>query len=262
MVSGPHVTSCCGHCLLLRYVFFRLALRAIKVFDLNCGRIHHDTTSVTFVGKYGGWSAKEQLAFGNNKDHRPDLKQLVLRQEILDFRVPRGGDIPHSPQFPQGSQAILVERILVVNREGIPVSTPIVTSLAMLESKPTVNGNNGRLHRVRSAAFEVEVHALLDIDQNPSLRRLGDSEPFSGVHRFPKGNQMCITCHSGHGLLSLNGGVAAMVFPDFRTVKIVSNGSASATARWKAQEPSYALLRGILEGMQWRDASNRGRTRP
>ena len=32
-------------------VFFRLALRAIKVFDLDCGRIHHDTTSVTFVGK-------------------------------------------------------------------------------------------------------------------------------------------------------------------------------------------------------------------
>jgi hypothetical protein len=42
-------------------VFFRLALRAIKVFDLDCRRIHHDTTSVTFVGKYGGWSAREQL---------------------------------------------------------------------------------------------------------------------------------------------------------------------------------------------------------
>ena len=28
-------------------VFLRLALRAIKVFDLDCGRIHHDTISVS-----------------------------------------------------------------------------------------------------------------------------------------------------------------------------------------------------------------------
>lgn len=44
-------------------VFFRLALRAIKIFSLDCGRIHHDTTSVTFVGKYAGWSAKEWLTY-------------------------------------------------------------------------------------------------------------------------------------------------------------------------------------------------------
>jgi hypothetical protein len=68
-------------------VFFRLALRAIKVFDLDCGRIHHDTTSVTFVGKYAGWSAQEQLALGNNKDHRPDLKQLVLSLNVTADQV-------------------------------------------------------------------------------------------------------------------------------------------------------------------------------
>ena len=33
-------------------VFFRLALRVIKVFELDCSRIHHDTTTVTFAGKY------------------------------------------------------------------------------------------------------------------------------------------------------------------------------------------------------------------
>jgi len=33
-------------------MFFRLALRAIKVFELDCSRIHHDTTTVTFAGKY------------------------------------------------------------------------------------------------------------------------------------------------------------------------------------------------------------------
>ena len=80
-------------------VFFRLALRAIKVFDLDCGRIHHDTTSVTFVGKYGGWDATEQLAFGKNKDHRPDLKQLVL-----GMNVTADGAVPISHRIYDGNQ--------------------------------------------------------------------------------------------------------------------------------------------------------------
>ncbi len=32
-------------------VFFHLALRAIKIFRLDCSRVHQDTTSVTFSGK-------------------------------------------------------------------------------------------------------------------------------------------------------------------------------------------------------------------
>lgn len=59
-------------------VFFHLALRAIKTFGLDCGQIHQDTTSITFCGKYAAWRAPEELTHGNNKDHRPDLKQLVL----------------------------------------------------------------------------------------------------------------------------------------------------------------------------------------
>ena len=54
-------------------VFFRLALRAIKVFELDCSRIHHDTTTVTFAGKYPGWSAQELLTYGKN-NRKPDSK--------------------------------------------------------------------------------------------------------------------------------------------------------------------------------------------
>ena len=80
-------------------VFFRLALRAIKLFDLDCRRIHHDTTSITLVGKYGGWNAKERLAFGKNKDHRPDLKQLVL-----GLNVTADGAVPISHRIYDGDQ--------------------------------------------------------------------------------------------------------------------------------------------------------------
>jgi len=80
-------------------VFFRLALRAIKIYELNCSQIHQDTTTVTFAGKYSGWSAQELLTHGHNKDHRPDLKQLVL-----GLSVTADCAIPLLPQVYDGNQ--------------------------------------------------------------------------------------------------------------------------------------------------------------
>ena len=80
-------------------VFFRLALRIIKVFELDCSRIHHNTTTVTFAGKYAGWSAQELRTHGKNKDHRPDLKQLVL-----GLNVTADGAVPISHQIYGGNQ--------------------------------------------------------------------------------------------------------------------------------------------------------------
>jgi transposase len=82
-----------------RDVFFRLALRAIKIFDLDCSQIHHDATTVTFCGRYGGWSATELLTHGHNKDHRPDLKQLVL-----GLNVTADGAVPISHGIYAGNQ--------------------------------------------------------------------------------------------------------------------------------------------------------------
>lgn len=70
-------------------VFFRLALRAIKLFEIDCGQIHQDTTSITFAGKYQIWHMSSTATYGFNKDHRPDLKQLVLGMSIAaDGAVP------------------------------------------------------------------------------------------------------------------------------------------------------------------------------
>ena len=70
-------------------VFFHLALRAIKTFGLDCAQIHQDTTTVTFTGQYAGWRLPEELTCGHNKDHRPDLKQLVLGVSVTaDGSVP------------------------------------------------------------------------------------------------------------------------------------------------------------------------------
>jgi transposase len=80
-------------------VFFRLALRVIKIFQLECSRIHFDTTSVTFAGRYPGWSVKELLTHGINKDHRPDLKQLVL-----GLSVTGDGAVPIAHRIYDGNQ--------------------------------------------------------------------------------------------------------------------------------------------------------------
>jgi transposase len=80
-------------------VFFQLALRAIKTFGLQCTQIHQDTTTVTFSGKYADWQAPEDLTYGNNKDHRPDLKQLVL-----GLSVTADGSVPLVHQVYPGNQ--------------------------------------------------------------------------------------------------------------------------------------------------------------
>ena len=72
-----------------RNVFFRLALRLIKDFQLDTRRIHFDTTTVTFSGKYETSHAEPRITFGFNKDHRPDLKQLLFGLNVTaDGAVP------------------------------------------------------------------------------------------------------------------------------------------------------------------------------
>ena len=72
-----------------RSVFFRLALRAIKHFHLQTSRVHFDTTTVTLFGQYATSHAEPRITRGINKDHRPDLKQLVFGLNVTsDGAVP------------------------------------------------------------------------------------------------------------------------------------------------------------------------------
>lgn len=72
-----------------RSVFFHLALRIIKDFEVRCPRVHFDTTTVTFYGQYAGSRCEPRITHGVNKDHRPDLKQLLFGLNISsDGAVP------------------------------------------------------------------------------------------------------------------------------------------------------------------------------
>lgn len=72
-----------------RNVFFRLALRVIKGFALQTPRIHFDTTTVTLFGQYTSSRSEPRITHGHNKDHRPDLKQLLFGLNVTsDGAVP------------------------------------------------------------------------------------------------------------------------------------------------------------------------------
>ena len=68
------------------------AATAIKVHELECEYIHNDTTTVSFSGAYDNPEAGAAVpAYGYNKDHRPDLKQVVFGlNTTADGHVPVG----------------------------------------------------------------------------------------------------------------------------------------------------------------------------
>lgn len=80
-----------GRCLTRFFVFdpaaIALAVTAHSVheFELELEELHNDSTTVTFHGEYVAASEESQrhgrpcpaITFGHNKDHRPDLKQLL-----------------------------------------------------------------------------------------------------------------------------------------------------------------------------------------
>jgi transposase len=72
-----------------------LVMHAVREFGIDLEEMHQDTTTVTVHGEYAGQPPAEQaerpprITFGYNKDHRPDLKQLVYSITIsADGAVP------------------------------------------------------------------------------------------------------------------------------------------------------------------------------
>jgi transposase len=76
-------------------LFTALVLHAVRAFAIALSELHQDTTTVTFHGDYADQEPAEKtdrpprITFGYNKDHRPDLKQLLFSITIsADGAVP------------------------------------------------------------------------------------------------------------------------------------------------------------------------------
>ena len=63
-----------------------VAAHAVKEFDVCLDELHNDSTTVSFCGAYTSAAMEQRflgrptlaITFGHNKDHRPDLKQLLF----------------------------------------------------------------------------------------------------------------------------------------------------------------------------------------
>jgi len=64
----------------------RVATHVVKEFGLNLDELHNDSTTVSFFGAYSAAAEAQRvfgrptlaITYGHNKDHRPDLKQLLF----------------------------------------------------------------------------------------------------------------------------------------------------------------------------------------
>ena len=61
-----------------------IVVRAMQEFDVKLDQFHNDSTSITFSGNYSQATGRKirgrkavSITYGHNKDHRPDLKQLL-----------------------------------------------------------------------------------------------------------------------------------------------------------------------------------------
>ncbi len=61
-----------------------VVLGVVREFGIELSQLHNDSTTVTFSGRYAGATGRARggqatpaITHGHNKDHRPDLKQLL-----------------------------------------------------------------------------------------------------------------------------------------------------------------------------------------
>jgi transposase len=83
----------------------KVAAHAVREFDVSLDQLHNDSTTITFHGSYESAEREQTLRgrlrlaviWGHNKDHRPDLKQLLYILTVtgdgavpVQFRVESG----------------------------------------------------------------------------------------------------------------------------------------------------------------------------
>ncbi len=93
-----------------------VVLAVVREFGIDCTQLHNDSTSITFTGlDYPGGGSRRggkkvpAVNFGHNKDHRPDLRQLVWVLTVsadgavpVAYRVESGNtndDVTHVPTW-------------------------------------------------------------------------------------------------------------------------------------------------------------------
>jgi Domain of unknown function (DUF4277) len=133
----------------------RLVLDAVARFGIDCSQLHNDSTSVTVTGRYSGADGRARggkataaITFGHNKDHRPDLKQLVW---ILT--VSSDGAVPIAHRVVDGNTSDDVTHVDTWDQlVGLLGRTDF---LYVADCKLATRDNMGHIHRHRGRFVSV-----------------------------------------------------------------------------------------------------------
>ena len=176
-------------------LILNVAAHAVREFDVSLDQLHNDSTTVTFHGGYESAEREQTLrgrlrlavTWGHNKDHRPDLKQLLYILTVtgdgaipVQFRVESGNATDDRSH--QGTWELLCQ--LTGRRDFLYIAD---CKLATTENMAYLHQRGGRflsvLPRTRSedAAFRAAV-----LREEVSWRRIHDKYDDEGqlVDRF------------------------------------------------------------------------------
>lgn len=167
---------------------------------------------------------------------------------IRSFSKPDGP----KPVVPEGTQLLLMARLLAVLKNGSVVPTPVIESIEFNQASQVVERKPLTISQMTHAAFRLSLEQLVKAE-DVSLRRIRGTEPLLGAIFFQQGLNDCRHCHqSTTSVLSFNdGGFSRDAHrPVDLSLKVVANGSASRTPEFKMRSTvEYGLLRGMMESL-------------
>lgn len=102
-------------------IFSACALKAVKIYDLETRYLHFDTTSKSVYGAYEGYIEDElKIIEGYSKDHRQDLKQLIIGILCVDRAIPIIGKVENGNESDKKiNNKILTEISKRLAEEGV-----------------------------------------------------------------------------------------------------------------------------------------------
>jgi len=182
----------------LRTAMTRIVVHMVREFGLELKRLHNDSTTLTFSGVYAERPPRPdgrrrlKVVHGHNKDHRPDLKQLVWALTITG-----DGAVPIHYHVYDGN--VTDDRTHIDTWEVLRAITGSPRFLYVADSKLCTKANMAHIHGARGrfvtvlprtrkedARFKERLahHPVVweTIWERPPLRRQGDPpEHFEAV---------------------------------------------------------------------------------
>jgi transposase len=105
-----------------------ITMEAVKAYELELSRLHFDTSSIKTFGDYAGSHTPEDpdspfaipdVTYGHSKDHRPDLKQI-----LLGITVTGDGAVPIHGRAASGNRADALECRFVLDQLAAALPDP------------------------------------------------------------------------------------------------------------------------------------------